>query len=46
MFPAAGTTGTTTTTSGLPTSGTVFVRLWSLIGGAWIFNDYSYTAGP
>ena len=24
---------------------TVFVRLWSLVGGGWWFNDYAYTAG-
>jgi hypothetical protein len=24
--------------------GPVYVRLWSLIGGAWKFNDYFYTA--
>ena len=30
---------------GLPTDGrTLYVRLWSLIGGAWQFNDYTYTA--
>jgi hypothetical protein len=33
------------TVSGLPTNGsTVYVRLWSLIGGAWQINDYTYTA--
>jgi hypothetical protein len=31
--------------SGLPVDGrTIFVRLWSLVGGAWQFNDYTYTA--
>ena len=25
-------------------AGAVYVRLWSRIGGAWLFNDYSYTA--
>jgi len=31
--------------SGLPNNGsTVHVRLWSRIGPAWLFNDYSYTA--
>jgi hypothetical protein len=29
----------------LPTTGgTLYVRLWSLIGGVWQANDYSYTA--
>jgi hypothetical protein len=31
--------------SGIPaTGGTIFVRLWTLIGGAWQHNDYTYTA--
>ena len=35
----------TTTVSGLPTNGgTVYATLYSLIGGAWISNAYSYTA--
>ena len=29
----------------IPNNGSaVYVRLWSKIGGAWLFNDYSYTA--
>src|SRR5205823_5362015 len=33
------------TVTGLPTTGgTLWVRLWTLIRGAWQFNDYSYTA--
>ncbi|MCC6419218.1 MAG: hypothetical protein IT429_13365, partial [Gemmataceae bacterium] len=33
------------TAGGLPTDGrTLYVRLWSLVGGAWQFNDYVYTA--
>lgn len=33
------------TVGGLPTDGRpVFVRLWSLIGGAWQFTDYAYRA--
>jgi len=37
---------TSATVSGLPTDGsTVYVRLWSLLGGtSWQFNDYTYTA--
>ncbi|MBZ5551927.1 MAG: hypothetical protein LAO21_04335 [Acidobacteriia bacterium] len=31
--------------TGLPNdSSTVYVRLWSRIGGAWLFNDYTYSA--
>ena len=37
--------GMSATVGGLPTNGTpVYVRLWSLIGGLWQFNDYTYTA--
>ena len=33
------------TVSGLPTDGrTLYVRLWSMLGGVWQFNDYTYTA--
>ena len=33
------------TVAGLPTDGsTVYVTLWSLIGGSWQYNEYSYTA--
>lgn len=32
------------TVSGIPASGTVYVRLWSLINGGWQYNDYVYTA--
>jgi hypothetical protein len=36
---------TSQTVNALPTNGgTVYVRLWSQIGGAWQFNDYIYTA--
>ncbi len=34
-----------TTATGLPTDGsTVYIRLWSLIDGNWVYNDYTYTA--
>ena len=38
----------TQTPFGLPTDGRkIYVRLYSLVGGAWLYNDYSYTAtGP
>jgi pseudomonalisin len=36
---------TSATPTNLPTNGsTVYVRLWSLVSGAWLYNDYSYTA--
>jgi beta-propeller repeat-containing protein len=32
--------------SGLPTDGSaLYVRLWSLMGGNWVYNDYTYKAG-
>jgi hypothetical protein len=31
--------------TGLPTNTRLFVRLWSLIGGQWLFNDYQYGPG-
>jgi Putative Ig domain len=34
-----------TTVNGLPTDGsTVYVTLWSLVGGQWLNNSYTYTA--
>jgi hypothetical protein len=40
-------TGKTAAVPGLPTNGsTVYVRLWSLIGGTWVVNDYTYVAAP
>ena len=38
-------TSTSRTVSGLPTSGTIYVRLWSRIGGSWSWYDYTYTTG-
>ena len=38
-------TVTSQTVTGLPVNGSaVYVRLWSLLAGAWQYNDYSYTA--
>src|SRR2546430_331878 len=38
-------TSVSATVSGLPLDGSsVYVRLWTLLGGTWQFNDYSYTA--
>jgi hypothetical protein len=38
-------TGLSQAVTGIPTDGrTVFVRVWSLLGGGWQFNDYTYTA--
>ena len=38
-------TNLSATVSGLPTDGrTLYVRLWSLIAGAWVYNDYTYQA--
>jgi hypothetical protein len=33
--------------AGLPTDGRVlYVRVYSLVSGVWLFNDYTYTSGP
>ncbi len=38
-------TSTSSNVTGLPTDGsTLYVRLWSKINGAWLYNDYTYTA--
>jgi hypothetical protein len=42
-FYNQGLTSLNATVSGLPTNGsTVYVRLWSMINGAWQWNDYQY----
>jgi hypothetical protein len=39
-------TNLSATVTGLPTNGsTLYVRLWSMINGAWKKNDYTYTTG-
>ena len=44
-YPDTGTTGLSTTLTGLPThGGTLHVRLWTRIQGVWHYNDYTYTA--
>jgi hypothetical protein len=45
VFPPGGTTGTSTTASGLPVDGRMlYVRLWTRFGSTWVFTDASYTA--
>ena len=40
-------TNLSTTVNGLPTDGRVlYVRVYSLVLGVWLFNDYTYTSGP
>ena len=42
-----GTVGNSINATGLPTSGvTLYVRLWSVLDGEWVYNDYTYTSGP
>ena len=37
--------GGSTTVGGLPSDGrTIYVRIWSLISGQWLFSDYAYRA--
>jgi hypothetical protein len=45
IYPGASTTLLSATVTGLPTNGsTVYTRLWSFLGGSWVYNDYTYTA--
>ncbi|MCP4106397.1 MAG: hypothetical protein GY749_12835 [Desulfobacteraceae bacterium] len=39
-------TNTSRTVGNLPSAGSVYVRLFSLAGGDWFYNDYTYTAVP
>jgi len=37
----------TTTVYTLPADGSqIYVTLWSLVGGQWYYNEYTYTSGP
>ncbi len=45
LYNPSPTTANEASVSGLPANGTtVYVRLYSLINGAWQYNDYTYTA--
>jgi hypothetical protein len=45
LFNSGGITATSANVTGLPiTGGTVYARLYSKIGGAWQYTDYTYTA--
>ena len=45
IYPGSAVTGHSATVFGLPTNGSiVYVRLWSLIGAAWHFEDYAYNS--
>ena len=45
LYSAGQGTNLTTGVTGLPNDGsTAHVRLWSRIGGAWLFSDYTYTS--
>jgi hypothetical protein len=47
FYPPAGTTATSVTVENLPTDGrTLYVRLYSAIGGVWRFTDWVYTTFP
>lgn len=46
VFSQNGHRGLSATVSGLPTDGrTLYARVWSEIGGSWVYRDYTYTAG-
>jgi murein DD-endopeptidase MepM/ murein hydrolase activator NlpD len=45
VYGGGQTTGTSTWVTSLPADGRkLFVRLWSWLGGVWIYNDYVYVA--
>jgi hypothetical protein len=45
LYAADAGSGLSATVTGLPLDGRpVYVRLWTLVGGAWTFTDYTYTA--
>jgi hypothetical protein len=45
QFYSQGLSSLSATVSAIPTDGsTVYTRLWSLLNGAWQYNDYTYTA--
>ena len=45
LFNASTGTNSFHTVTGIPTDGrTIYVRLWTLIGGVWLSNSYTYTA--
>src|SRR5207249_11358028 len=43
LYSALQGSGLSQTVTGLPTAGgTVYVRLWSTVGGVWIYTDYVF----
>ena len=42
---ASAITATSQAVTGLPTSGTIYVRVWSQVGGFWTSVDFTYTGG-
>ena len=47
LFNSTPITAIQASVTGLPTNGTtLYVRLYSMINGAWQYNDYIYTAAP
>ncbi|HEY1987714.1 MAG TPA: choice-of-anchor D domain-containing protein [Terracidiphilus sp.] len=47
IFWLPATTALTETPTNLPKNGsTIYVRLWTMIGGTWYYIDYTYVAGP
>jgi len=47
LFNSTPIAATQASVTGLPTNGaTLYARLYSMINGAWQYNDYTYTAAP
>jgi serine protease len=45
IYYASQGTSLSRTLSGLPNDGTIYVRLWSRLGGTWQYSDYTYKGG-
>ena len=47
LFGQSAGLATSQTVTGLPSGGgTIYVRLWTLLGGLWQYNDFTYKAAP
>ncbi len=43
VYSAGTGSGRSRTVTGIPSSGTIYVRLWSWTGSTWIYHDYTYS---
>jgi serine protease len=45
VYDASAGTNLSATVTGIPTTGTIYVRLWTLLPTGWVWSDYTYTGG-